>query len=198
MNTKFTQTWWDNNLDTHMDIFKQWIGDYNAESKVKIRNHVISKKYKSLVDFGCGIATEYYGYKNDGYEIDYLGIDSSKILHEKNTNDGVPMMLSDVDNTPLKNNSYEISFSRHVWEHQPSYKSCLDEMIRVASKEVIHIFFIKPNIEEVINYNSESNLYHNTFNKSEIEKYCYENKKVKNVYWLDINQQECSIHIELK
>lgn len=197
MENNFKQTWWDDNLNTHMGIFKTWIGDFNAQSKVKIRNHVFEKNYKSIADFGCGVATEYYGYKNDAYEIDYIGIDSSVILNEKNKSEGVPMILSDVDNVPLNDNSYEVSFSRHVWEHQPSYKPCLDEMIRIAEKEVIHVFFIKPNVE-IINYDPTQNLYHNTFDKNEIENYCYENNKVKNVYWLDINEQECSIHIELK
>lgn len=197
MENNFKQTWWDNNLETQMEIFKTWIGDFNAQSKIKIRKHVFEKNYKSIADFGCGVATEYYGYKNDGYKIDYIGIDSSVILNEKNNSEGVPMILSDVDNVPLDDNSYEVSFSRHVWEHQPSYKPCLDEMIRVAEKEVIHVFFIKPNVE-IINYDPSQNLYHNTFDKNEIEKYCYENNKVKRVYWLDINEQECSIHIELK
>jgi ubiquinone/menaquinone biosynthesis C-methylase UbiE len=196
MENNFKQTWWDQNLNTHMDVFERWIGDYNSESKIKIRQHVISKNYKSLVDFGCGVATEYYGYKNDNYDIKYLGVDSSTILNERNGSQGIPMILSDVDNVPLEDSSYDVSFSRHVWEHQPSYKPCLDEMIRISSKETIHVFFIKPDVEK-IDYNPSQNLYHNTFNKNEIEKYCYENKKVKNVYWVDINNQECSIHVEL-
>ena len=74
----FKQTWWDNNLNSEMDVFKSWIGDYTAESKVAIRAYIKSKGYKSLADFGCGVATEYYGYSNDGYSIKYIGIGLSR------------------------------------------------------------------------------------------------------------------------
>lgn len=195
MNT-FKQTWWDLNLNSKMDTFKQWIGDYTAESKVLLRNYIRSRGYKSIVDFGCGVATEYFGYKNDGYDIDYLGVDSSLILFNKNTEAGVPMIHSDIVSTPLKDGQYEVSFSRHVWEHQPTYKRCLDEMIRVASKEVIHIFFIKPSYE-YIDYNPSENLYHNRYSKNEIEAYCLNNPKVKSIHWEDVNKDECVIFINL-
>lgn len=193
----FKQTWWDLNLQSKMETFKSWIGDYNAESKVFIREYVKNNNYSSLADFGCGVATEFFGYKNDNYNIKYLGIDSSVILNKKNIELNVPMLLSDVNKTELNDNEYEVSFSRHVLEHQPTYKDSLTEMIRVASKEVIHVFFIKPE-KELINYDLDLNLYHNTYDKSEIEKFCLDNKKVKNIKWIDINNKECSLHIKLK
>lgn len=193
----FKQTWWDLNLQSKMETFKSWIGDYNAESKVFIREYVKNNNYSSLADFGCGVATEFFGYKNDNYNIKYLGIDSSVILNKKNIELNVPMLLSDVNKTELNDNEYEVSFSRHVLEHQPTYKDSLTEMIRVASKEVIHVFFIKPE-KELINYDLNLNLYHNTYDKSEIEKFCFDNKKVKNIKWIDINNKECSLHIKLK
>lgn len=196
-NNQFKQTWWDKNLNNSIDQFKAWTGTYDAESKVKIRQHVVSKKYKSIADFGCGLATEYFGYKKDNYDIEYIGIDSCNILYEKNISQQVPMILAEASSTSLIDNSYDVSFARHLYEHQPTYKPFLNEMIRVASKEVIHIFFIKPK-KEIIHYDPVENLYHNTFDKQEIEHYCYNNTKVKKVYWIDINKDECSLHIELK
>jgi ubiquinone/menaquinone biosynthesis C-methylase UbiE len=195
--TNFKQTWWDLNLENKMETFKSWIGDYNSESKKFIRQYVINNNYASLADFGCGVATEYFGYKNDNYNIKYLGIDSSSILNDKNTKVAVPMLFSDINETQLKDNEYEVSFSRHVLEHQPTYKDSLNEMIRVASKEVINIFFIKPD-KEKIDYNLNLNLYHNTYDKLEIESFCMNNKKVHSIEWLEINDKECSLHVKIK
>jgi hypothetical protein len=90
-----------------------------------------------------------------------------------------------------------LSYSRHLFEHLPSYKDALKEMIRISSKYVVHIFFIKPSEEENINYWEEENLYHNQYSKNDIEKYLARNKKVKSFEWMDINDKENALVITL-
>ena len=70
-------------------------------------------------------------------------------------------------------------------------------MIRVASKYVVHIFFIKPDETEKINYWEEENLYHNRYSKNDIENYLSKNSKVKSFEWLDINEAENALVISL-
>lgn len=192
------QTWWNENLSNPetMQLFESWIGKEDAISKKIIRNHVISKKYKSILDVGCGLASEYDGYKNiEKYNIDYTGIDSCKILIDKNRERGINMIEANCEDIPLNNSSIDVVFSRHVLEHQPSFKGTLSEMIRVARKEAIHIFFIKPNDTEIIKYTEHDNLYHNTYCKKDIEEFISSNNKVKKFYWKEINETECSLHI---
>ena len=110
----FKQTWWDNNLPNRFNEFNSWIGDKNAQSKVFCRKIIKEKKYKTLVDLGCGTATEYLAYKEEYPELEYLGVDSCKTLHDANVKLGVPMLLSDIMNTNLGENSFEVAFSRHV------------------------------------------------------------------------------------
>ena len=114
------QTWWNQNLSNGkiMDQFKNWIGDYSAQSKVVMRQYIISKGYKSIADVGCGVATEYDGYKNEGYQIDYVGIDSCSILVNNNKSIGIPMIESNCEKIPLPDNSVDVAYSRHVFEHQ--------------------------------------------------------------------------------
>jgi uncharacterized protein YihD (DUF1040 family) len=99
--------------------------------------------------------------------------------------------------TGLDDNSYELSYSRHVFEHLPTYDDILNEMIRVASKYVVHIFFIKPAETEKISYWEEENLYHNRYSKNDIENYLSKNSKVKSFEWLDINESENALVISL-
>ena len=191
------QTWWDKNLTNPqmIDTFKEWIGTQNAQSKVFIRKYISSKNYTSLIDIGCGVATEFEGYKSDRYPIEYVGVDSCKTLVQSNIHRGVPMIEANCENIPVKDNSYDVAFSRHVLEHQPSYKGTISEMIRIARKEAIHVFFIIPNVIEKINYNPLDNLYHNTYSRSDIEQFLFQNKKVRSFEWKYISDKEWSLHI---
>jgi ubiquinone/menaquinone biosynthesis C-methylase UbiE len=195
----FKQTWWDNNLsDTQkFNEYLGWLGNENAESRVFIRENIKDLEIKSIADFGCGPCVEYNALTSDGYEFNYLGIDSCVHLKELNESRGINFLQSPVENTGLDDNSYELSYSRHVFEHLPTYKDALNEMIRVASKYVVHIFFIKPNDEEKIDHWEQENLYHNHYKKSDLEAYLKRNKKVKSFEWMDINQNENALVINV-
>jgi ubiquinone/menaquinone biosynthesis C-methylase UbiE len=195
----FKQTWWDDNLkkEYRFNEYLGWLGDSNVESRVFIRDNIKELGIKSIADFGCGPCVDYKSLKNDGYEFDYLGIDSCVHLKEVNESENIPFLKSPVEKTGLKDNTYELSYSRHLFEHLPSYKDALKEMIRISSKYVVHIFFIKPSEEENINYWEEENLYHNQYSKNDIEKYLTRNKKVKSFEWMDINDKENALVITL-
>ena len=199
MTTLFKQTWWDNNLsDTQkFNEYLGWLGNENAESRVFIRENIKDLEIKSIADFGCGPCVEYNALTSDGYEFDYLGIDSCVHLKELNESKGINFLQAAVEKTGLEDNSYELSYSRHVFEHLPTYKDALKEMIRVASKYVVHIFFIKPNDEEKIDHWEQENLYHNHYKKTDIETYLKRNKKVKSFEWLDINDSENALVISI-
>ena len=155
----FKQTWWDNNLPNRFEVFNIWIGDKTAQSKVYFRKYIKEKKYKTLIDLGCGNATEYFAYKEEYPELKYLGIDSCKVLYDNNVENCVPMLLSPAENTNLIDNHSDVVFSRHILEHQPSFLPVLSEMIRLASKEAIHVFFITPgDNQEHIGYDDNGNI----------------------------------------
>ena len=197
METLFEQTWWNNNLKNRMGDYLGWIGDSTADSRVFIRNNIKELKVKSFADFGCGPCLDYIALKDEGYEFDYLGIDSCVHLKEINESKGINFINSPVEETGLVDNSYELSYSRHVFEHLPTYNNILNEMIRVARKYVVHIFFIKPGENEKINHWNAENLYHNTYSKNDIEEYLSKNSKVKSFEWMDINKDENALVISL-
>lgn len=196
---EFKQTWWDKNLPNRMDEFQSWIGGEDAASKVALRKHVITRGYKSLIDLGCGTATEYFAYRREYPELRYTGVDSSENLVLFNRDRGVPMIHSDVVSVPVEDSSHEVAFSRHVLEHQPSFEPMLLEMVRIASEEAIHVFFIPPNdLSTIVNYNESENLYHNQYNKRDINNFLLNNPKVSMVHWEQITKTEVSLHILIK
>lgn len=200
MKNEFEQTWWNTNLqDSHkFNEYLGWLGDKTSDSRVFIRDNIKQLNIKSIVDFGCGPCVDYVSLKDENYEFEYLGIDSCTHLKEYNESRGIPFLNSSVENTGLKSNQYELSYSRHVLEHLPTYKDALKEMIRVASRYAVHIFFIKPEDEEKIDYWQEENLYHNHYSKKDIETFLKRNKKVNTFEWLDINDKEVALVINLE
>lgn len=196
---EFKQTWWDNNLKNKFSEFAGWVGDYNAESKIFVRNYIRKRGFKTLVDCGCGPATEFFGYKNDGYDIQYLGVDSSEFLIDLLKKKEVPVIKCSIDKIDLEDSSYEVAFSRHVLEHQPEFTAGLSEFIRIAKKEVVNVFFIKPTTEyQKIDYDPRENLFHNRYNLNDIEWFLSNNSKVSSWEWMNVNSSECVLVVKLK
>lgn len=195
MKNVLKQTWWDDNLNSKMDTFLNWIGSSDAESKVYFRNFLKTNKitFDKCLDVGCGPATEFFDFKNDNINIEYTGVDSSLVLNEINIKKSIPMIQAEGHSIPVDNNSYDLVFSRHVLEHQLAFEPILEEMIRVSSNLATHIFFIKPTDlpQEFVGIElQQENLYHNRYNIKDIENFLMSNKKVKSFEWREINELE--------
>lgn len=192
------QTWWDDNLPTQFNSFVGWVGASDTPSKVYARNIIKTAGYKSLIDIGCGNATEFFAYKEEYPELMYMGLDSSNYLLNYNVQRGVPMIKEPAHATKLNDNEFEVAYARHVLEHQEFFQPILSEMIRVGSKLAMHIFFIKPQPGAPINnYNGPDNLYHQTFDKTEIENFLDANPKVNTYTWDIIDSGDEALIIAL-
>jgi len=186
--------WWNKNMnDKMLPTFLNWVEDFNAQSKKMVRNYIISKNYKSILDIGCGLCDTYYGYKNDNYNIEYTGLDNCKYFVDKAKDQNINIIDSDMIKINVPDNSYDVVYGRHILEHLPTYKISLNEFIRIAKFEVIIIFFIKPddNLEE-IRYTDDNDLYHNKYSKNDIE-----NNLINYEYnWIDVNKKEIILYIK--
>lgn len=192
----FDQTWWNNNLKNRYNEYLKWLGDESSESRIFIKQYIKDNNIKSMVDFGCGPAVEYYNLKKDDYEIEYLGIDSCIHIRDIHNKDNMPFLFSNVDSDiDIKNDSYELSYSRHVLEHLPEYKTMLSNMIRISKKYIVNIFFIKPSDKEAINFDKHDNLYHNRYCKKDIEQFL-QNLNINDFKWIEINNNECALVIQ--
>lgn len=181
-------SWWNNNAKERINDFKVWTGDFNQPSKVYFRQHVINNNYQSIIDCGCGLAEDFFGFQQDQYKIEYTGLDSCQFFIETNKSKNINMVKAELDgNLPLSDSIYDCVYCREVLEHLPHYKNALPELIRIAKKEVIIVFFIPPGETEEINYWQEQDLYHNKYSLSDIESYLSSNSKVKEFSWKNID-----------
>lgn len=193
------QTWWNKHVQEQLDTFNGWIGDEDAQSRVYIVEYLKNKPYETIVDLGCGNAILYHSLKKNNVNIEYTGVDSCNFFVETNNKLNINTLFGDIRKlTGINDSTYDIGFSRHTLEHQPTFELELNEMIRISKYEACHIFFIKPDSDPEVKYEKESDLYHNKYSKKRINNFLKARKKVKSWDWIDINENECALHIILK
>ncbi len=194
-------TWWNKNIPgQRLEEFKSWLTDGHQSDRKYCRSHIAKQEYKTFLDVGCGIAVEYFGFKDDNYPIEYTGLDSCNFLIDLNRSKGIQMIEAELDSPlPIEDGSYDCVYAREIIEHLQYHRRTLDELIRVAKKEVIVTWFIRPNHEpEDIRYRADEDLYHNQYNIDNLEKFVLSNDRVESVTWHEPNEKHIVLHIKLK
>ena len=198
------ESWWDRNVEARMTEFEKWIGDPSSPSKVIVRQYVAKMNYKSILDCGCGLCSEYYGYKLGKYDIAYTGLDQCQKLVDKSLSEGIAVVCGSVDDIPFHESWFEVSFARHVLEHVMGYEKTLSEMIRVASKKVIVVFFIPPvdtvpPSSDCLRYDVVEGVWHNVYQKERMEGFLRANPKVEKFEWSPLpDLKESILYVDLK
>jgi len=195
------EEWWEKNIDTMVPTFAGWLGGCSSPSRVKTRQHLRAKNYKSILDIPCGLGIDYFGYKEDSMDIEYLGIDITPKLVELAKEKNIPVRQGSIEDIPCFDSSFDVCYSRHILEHLSYYETAIQELIRVAKFEVLIIFFIKPtDAPDRIVFDTDPNwlIYHNYYNRQKLEKYVLSNSKTKSIEWEDVNEKEVLLHIYLK
>ena len=193
------EIWWEKCLENSvpMSTFEGWLGDINAASRVAMRNHVRRMKYTSVLDVPAGICMDYFGFKSEGFNIKYQGVDITPKLVAMAQKQGIPVIEGDIKALPFRDNSFDVCIARHILEHLTGYEKALDELIRVCSKEALITFFMRPEEKEVIDsfYYHDYLLYGNIYNKKELEDFVLSNPKVSGIFWEEVNGREVILHV---
>lgn len=196
MEGPFRQTWWQENLPARLEEFKAWVGDSNAPTKVAVREHVMAAGHRSLLDCGCGLCVDYDAYRAAGYEIAYHGLDYTPFFVESACARGIHVAQGSIESIPFPDASFDVVYARHVLEHLPHYRDALSETVRVAKREVVFVFFLKPKEDEdIIDFNQELNLFHNTYDRRAINVMLSTMPRVDTWQWIDLSDAECLLSI---
>lgn len=166
------------------------LGNPNDPERVIIRDRLKTLDISSILDAGCGSATEYVGYASDDQlrNIKYVGLDGNQnmldVAQEKITGEdfnNAHLVRGDLRKTPFPENSFDAVLLKHVLEHQPSYEEALKEAIKVARKCVIVNFFqtLLGNGLPDIHITHREGIPYNWYNRTKFEKFVRSNPKVK-------------------
>lgn len=153
-----------------------------------------------MLDIPCGAGTDYFGILHDTIKIAYQGIEITPKLVTFCKDKGVPVLQGSIEQIEFFDSSFDIAYARHILEHLSYYHKALHELIRVAKKEVLVVFFIPPqSMPDKINLYTIRGfqLYNNRYNKELIEQFLREHKKVAHWLWQNITRSESFLHIYL-
>lgn len=166
--------------------FASWSLTYDQPSSKRAREYIRSKSYQSILDVGCGVCPEYFGFAQDKYQIMYRGIDITPRILNYGKENNIPMVFGHAEKIPADDTSYEIVYARHLLEHMRYYKKVIAEMVRVAQKEVLIVFFIEPgDAPDHVDYRMQdrSALFNNFYNKEKLEAFLRNLPRVQSWDW---------------
>ena len=115
--------------------------------KKKLRDHIANQKHESILDCGAGIYTEYLGFKRDNINIKYSAIEITNKYVQMGLEAGIDVVRAKIQDIPFGDDSFDVLLCNDVINHQKQIIPCIEEMYRVAKKEVI-IAFHKPFAED--------------------------------------------------
>jgi len=103
----------------------------------------------TVADVACGTCVNWETFKNMGVQCRYTGIDRCQKLlsHAVHLypNDSLNVQLGYVQDTGMPDDHYDVVIMRHILEHlEEGYESAIREGLRIASKELIVVFFLDP------------------------------------------------------
>lgn len=194
------ETWWDRHAIAQLDLFRSWIGDHTAPSKIAARQHVITRGYRSVLDAGCGTCSEYDGYQQDAPLVTYYGVDSCSDLVDLARRRGIANVThGDLEALPYDDDFVDVVYVRHVLEHLVSYEGALREAVRVARREVLVNWFLRCTDDpDQLSYDPALDLRHNRYNRPTLESFLRSLPKVHGLTWSECgNPDEEFLHIQV-
>ncbi len=198
------EQWWEAKCKEKekFELFAGWIGGEDELSRIAMRAHIQKKNYQLLLDIPCGLCVDYAPLKQNNHQMKYHGVDITPTFVERAQALQIPVTHGKIQNIPFPDSSFEVAYSRHILEHLDTYIEAIKELVRVASKEVIVIFFIIPTNKDndliVTGPVDGYPIYHNRYSRIKIESFLNTLEKVKEYSWEYVpNTTECILHILL-
>jgi len=102
----------------------------------------------TVLDAACGTCVNWETFRNAGVRCQYTGMDRTVGMLENaklRYGDEIETVQGYVQDIPFEDESKDIVIMRHILEHlQEGYEGAVKEGLRVASKELIVVFFLDP------------------------------------------------------
>ena len=157
-------TWWDNNWHRLTDI-THWLETSDPSSRQYIYDLVKERAFKTILEAGPGLFNDAKKLKKIA---DYEAIDQTDQVVALGKKKRIRTIKASIEEMPYKDGSFELVYARHVVEHLPGYEKAIKEMIRVAEKCVVLVFFILDESGDCSVKAQHDSLYQNTYSQKEI------------------------------
>lgn len=160
-------TWWDNNWHRLTDI-THWLETSDPLSRQYIYDLVKDRGFKTILEAGPGLFADAKKLKRIA---DYEAIDQTEQVVSLGKKKRIRTVKASIEEMPYKDGAFQIVYARHVVEHLPDFRDALREMIRVAEKCVVLVFFLLDEHSEWSKLSKHDDLHQNTYSQKEINAY---------------------------
>lgn len=128
----------------------------------------------SVLEVACGPGIEYYGIRNVGLPLRYVGVDATPAMIAicRKNYPGGTFQVASVDSLPFADDSFDTVFAKDLFEHLSGYEAGVREMYRVAKRQVLIYFFLalKDGATERGTH-PESGFLYNRYSRAEMEEF---------------------------
>lgn len=170
-------TYWDKtSQQTFNRLIDQDLSNPNDPERLAIKVLLKDFQVASVLDAGCGPATEFLSYQSDPElsSVKYIGVDKSDRMLElaKDRYPEALLVKADLKELPFPDKSVDAVVLKHVLEHQPDgYEKVVAEAVRLATQCVIIDFFHAPLrfIPKTLRINDRNGYTDNWYNRTSFE-----------------------------
>jgi len=105
----------------------------------------------TVIDAACGTCVNWEVFKQYGFQCNYIGVDRTKgmLTEAARRYPEIELVQGYVQSLPFKDGAADVVLMRHILEHlEEGYELAIQEGLRVASKELVIVFFLDPSYQE--------------------------------------------------
>lgn len=166
--------YWDGANSEELSKLVDILSNTEDEERKEIRRILRELNPKSILDAGCGPATELKGYREHGIDLNYVGLDWSFYMlgMARERFPDTVFIRGDVEDMHFNNNDFQAVLLKHILEHLQDYKTAVQESVRVAEDFVIIDFFhrlLPFNID--VHLNDRRGFWNNWYSRSRFEEF---------------------------
>jgi SAM-dependent methyltransferase len=188
-------TYWDRQLTDSAEraAFLAGIGNADAPGRRQVKAHVARRRYRTLLDAGCGPAIDYAHYRG---RLRYVALDFADVWRRAAAAERIPFVAGSVEALPFGDRAFDVTYARAVLEHRPYYHDGMRELVRVAAREAIIVFFKVREDHDVIRPDPANGIHHNNYLRGEVEAYATSLPQVRAVRWQDVPGLHHILYVE--
>ena len=168
------------------------IGNAYAPGRQEVRQHIIARSYRTMIDAGCGPAIDFPHYRG---RLHYQALDFAEIWRQAAAANHIPFVAGSIEALPFRDRAFDVAYARAVLEHRPYYDAGMRELVRVADREAIIVFFKLREDADLIRPDEANHIHHNNYARAGVEKFARALPGVERIEWQDVPGLHYVLHL---
>lgn len=167
---------WETNPQKYIDLLKMEL--FLTTSQPYLLRVIKDNHCQTILECGFGGADDAVKIHEEFPSVSYTGIDKTEVFVNRANElfqfPGFQFLPADIENLPFPDNSFDFVYTKYVFEHLSYYKTALKEIVRVAQKRIIIIFFkplIPGEIDEIHPNVRTTGVHENSYAKAPLERF---------------------------